>query len=143
MMSGLQGLMPGADNVGQNYSTFIGEAADKKAGTAATGLGGRMAATAKGLGLAAPLISSAITPNKFVPPPVKPPTYYKTSYNAPQYDPATGLYGNGSYGPGSYYTNPTQYAAQGGAVGYADGGEARVYPHTGDRPNSGGYGGPG
>ena len=146
MMSGLQGLMPGADNVGQNYSDFIGKAADKKAGTAATGLGGGMAATAKGLGLAAPLISSAITPNRFVPPPFKPPTYYKTSYNAPQpqYDPTTGLYtgsySNASYGPGSY---STAYGAKGGAVGYADGGEARVYPHTGDRPNTGGYGGPG
>jgi hypothetical protein len=44
--------------------------------------------------------------------------YYKTSYNQPQYDPATGLYSSGSFGPGSY---STAYGAEGGAVGYAEG----------------------
>jgi len=116
--AGLQGLMPGADNVGQNYSNFIGQSAKDSPTSKATGLGGGLAATAKGLGLAAPMISSALTPNKFVPPPIKPPMYYKTSYNQPQYDPATGLYSSGSFGPGSY---STAYGAEGGAVGYAEG----------------------
>ena len=113
MMAGLQGLPSG-----QGFSNFIGQTAKDSATGKATGLGGGLAATAKGLGLAAPMISSALTPNKFVPPVVKPPTYYKTSYNQPQYDPATGLYSSGSYGPGSY---STVYGAEGGAVGYAEG----------------------
>jgi hypothetical protein len=141
MGAGLQGLMPGADNIGQNYSNFIGQTAKDSVTGKATGLGGGLAATAKGLGLAAPLISSALTPNKFVPPPIKPPMYYKTSYNQPQYDPTTGTYKPASYGPGSY---STAYGAEGGAVGYAEGGEPRVYPHTGDPiANTGGYGGRG
>jgi hypothetical protein len=89
-------------------------------------LGGKLG-YAGAASLAAPLLSSAMEPGKFNPPEKTLTQYYKTSYNAPQpqYDPATGLftgsYSNGSYGPGSYYTNPTQYAAQGGAIGYAEG----------------------
>jgi len=94
-------------------------------------------------GLAAPLLSSAMEPGKFNPPAKTPTQYYKTSYIPPKYNPETGNYDPASYGPGSYYTNPTQYAAQGGAVGYAAGDLVRPYPHTGDRPNTGGYGGRG
>ena len=89
-------------------------------------------------GLAAPLVSSALTPNKFVPQPVKPSTYYNTSYNPPRYNPTTGMYDPASYGPGS---SSTVYAAQGGAIEYARGGLADFYPLTGDRPNTGGLGG--
>ena len=82
-------------------------------------------------GLAAPFIASALTPAPFTPPPKKPEQYYHTSYNPPKYNPATGAYEPASYGPGSYYTNPTQYAAKGGTVGYTEGGPA-FYPLTGD-----------
>ena len=82
-------------------------------------------------GLAAPFIASALTPAPFTPPPKKPEQYYHTSYNPPKYNPATGAYEPASYGPGSYYTNPTQYAAEGGTVGYTEGGPA-FYPLTGD-----------
>lgn len=82
-------------------------------------------------GVASGLFS--LQPNKFTPPPVKPTPYYKTSYNPPQYDPVTGTYSNPYYGPGTYSTT---YAAQGGAVGYAEGGPA-YYPLTGDRVNTG------
>ena len=80
--------------------------------------------------LAAPLIASALTPAPFNPP-KKPEQYYHTSYNPPKYNPATGAYEPASYGPGSYYTNPTQYAAKGGVIGYDEGGPA-FYPLTGD-----------
>jgi len=72
-------------------------------------------------GLAAPLLSSALTPNKFVPPEKTPTQYYKADYQPPKFNELTGTYDPASYGPGSYYTNPTQYAAEGGAVGYATG----------------------
>jgi hypothetical protein len=98
-------------------------------------------------GLAAPLISSAMQPAKFNPP-AKTPTQYSRygdsttpGYTPPRYNPLTGNYDPASYGPGSYYTNPTQYAAEGGAVGYKQGGIADFYPLTGDRPNTGGLGG--
>jgi hypothetical protein len=93
--------------------------------------------------LAAPLLSSALTPAATALPANKPSPYYKTSYNQPKYNPATGAYEPASYGPGSYYTNPTQYAAQGGTVGYAGGGPADFYPLTGDRVTTGGLGGRG
>jgi hypothetical protein len=95
-------------------------------------------------GLAAPLFSAAMEPGKLNAPEKTPTQYYKTSYNQPRYNPETGNYDPASYGPGSFYTNPTQYAAQGGAIGYAEGGEPRAYPHTGDPiANTGGYGGRG
>jgi len=84
-------------------------------------------------GLAAPLVTSAMTPAATALPANKPTQYYNTSYNPPKYNPATGAYEPGSYGPGSYYTDPTQYAAQGGTVGYARGGPADFYPLTGDK----------
>jgi hypothetical protein len=90
--------------------------------------------------LAAPLISSALTPAATALPTNKPSQYYKTSYNPPKYNPATGAYEPASYGPGSYYTNPTQYAAQGGTVGYAGGGTPDFYPLTGDRVTTGSTG---
>jgi len=97
-------------------------------------------------GLAAPLVSSAMN-SSFNPPAKRPEQYYKTSYNPPKYNPETGMYDPASYGPGSYYTDPTQYAAQGGAVGYARGGTPDYYPLTGDSVNMsaspGGLGGRG
>jgi len=96
---------------------------------------------------AAPVLSSALTPNKFAPP-ARTPTQYSRygdsttpGYTPPRYNPLTGNYDPASYGPGSYYTNPTQYAAKGGAVGFKQGGIADFYPLTGDRPNTGGLGG--
>ena len=89
-------------------------------------------------GLAAPLIASAMTPARFNPPANKPTQYahYGDStnpgYKPPEYDVATGTYKPASYGPVSYYTNPTQYAAEGGTVGYAGGGTPDFYPLTGD-----------
>ena len=91
-------------------------------------------------GLAAPLLSSAMEPGKFNPPANRPAQFFNTSYNPPRYNPQTGTYEPASYGPGSY---STAYAAQGGAVGYDEGGIARFYPLTGDRPNTGGIGGDG
>ena len=142
MGKGLQGL-----SSGQGWNNLIGTAASK--GVPATGLGGGIAATMKGAGLAAPMISSALTPNKFVPP-VKTPTQYSRygdsttpGYTPPRYNPLTGNYDPASYGPGSYYTNPTQYAAEGGVVGYAKGGPPDYYPLTGDRVTTGGLGGRG
>jgi hypothetical protein len=98
-------------------------------------------------GLAAPLLSSAMEPSKFNPPAKTPTQYYKADYRPPKYNELTGNYDPASYGPGSYYTNPTQYAAQGGTVGYDQGGIARFYPLTGDQvsvgPAPGGLGGRG
>jgi hypothetical protein len=98
-------------------------------------------------GLAAPLISSALTPAPFTPP-AKIPTQYahygdstNPGYRPPKYNPLTGDYDPASYGPVSYSTNPTQYGAEGGVVGYKQGGIADFYPLTGDRPNTGGLGG--
>jgi hypothetical protein len=128
MLSGLQGL-----SSEQGRNAFIGQTAKDSLTGKATGLGGGVAATLKGAGLAAPLISSALTPNKFVPPPLKPTIYSRygdsttPGYIPPKYNPATGNYDPASYGPGSFYTNPTQYAAQGGTVGYAEGGVAPAY----------------
>ena len=97
--------------------------------------------------LAAPLLSSAMTPAATALPTNKPSQYYNTSYNPPKYNPATGAYDPASYGPGSYYTDPTQYAAQGGTVGYARGGTPDFYPLTGDKVSMnaapGGLGGSG
>ena len=118
MEIGLRGL-----SSEQGRNAFIGTAASK--GVPATGLGGGMSAAMKGVGLASPLISSALTPNKFAPPVKRPEQSYNTSYNPPRYNPLTGNYDPASYGPGSYST--TQYAAQGGAVGYASGGVAQSY----------------
>jgi len=122
MGKGLQGL-----SSEQGRNAFIGTAASK--GVPATGLGGGMSAAMKGVGLAAPLISSALTPNKFAPPAKRPEQYYNTSYRPPEYKPLTGNYDPASYGPGSY---STAYAAEGGAVGYASGGPPDYYPLTGD-----------
>jgi len=83
-------------------------------------LGGKLG-YAGAASLAAPLLSSAMEPNKLNAPEKTPTQYYKTSYIPPKYNPETGNYDPASYGPGSYYTNPTQYAAQGGVVGYAEG----------------------
>jgi len=134
MARGLKGL-----SSEQGRDAFIGTAASK--GVPATGLGGGVSAAAKGIGLAAPLIASAMEPGNFTPPPVKPTPYVKTTYNPTQYDPVTGTYSNPSYGPYSTY-----YAAQGGAVGYAGGGPA-YYPLTADPvnvgPSPGGLGGRG
>lgn len=126
LMKGIRGL-----SSEQGRDAFIGTAASK--GVPATGLGGGMGAAAKGIGLAAPLITQALSPTATALPANKPTQYFNTSYNPPKYNPATGAYEPGSYGPGSYYTDPTQYAAQGGTVGYARGGPADFYPLTGDR----------
>ena len=83
-------------------------------------------------GLAAPLISSAMQPNKFAPPAKTPTQYYKADYKPPKFNELTGTYDPASYGQGSYYTDPTQYAAEGGAVGYKQGGIGDFYPLTGD-----------
>jgi hypothetical protein len=109
-------------------------------------LGGKLG-YAGAASLAAPLLSSAMEPGKFNPPAKTPTQYSKFDYRPPKYNPETGNYDPASYGPGSYYTNPTQYAAQGGAVGYDQGGIARFYPLTGDKVNMsaapGGLGGAG
>ena len=84
-------------------------------------------------GLAAPLLSSALTPAPFTPPAKTPTQYYKADYKPPKFNELTGNYDPASYGPGSYYTNPTQYAAEGGTVGYTEGGPLKFYPLTGDR----------
>jgi hypothetical protein len=126
MGKGLQEL-----SSGRGFNDFIGTAASK--GVPATGLGGGMSAAMKGVGLAAPMISSALTPAPFTPP-AKIPTQYarygdstNPGYRPPEYDPRTGNYNPASYGPVSYSTNPTQYGAEGGAVGYASGGVAQPY----------------
>ena len=70
----------------------------------------------KAAGFASGLMS--LKPNAFTPAPVKPMSYYNTTYMQPQFDPKTGLYSSGSFGPG---TRSTVYGAQGGAIGYAEG----------------------
>jgi hypothetical protein len=121
MMAGLQGL-----SSEQGRNAFIGQTAKDSPTGEATGLGGGIAATMKGAGLAAPMISSALTPNKFVPPAKTPMQYahYGDSttpgFTPTRYNPFTGNYDPASYGPVSYSTNPTQYGAEGGAVGYAN-----------------------
>jgi hypothetical protein len=93
-------------------------------------------------GLAAPLLSSALTPAPFNPPANKPTQYVRygdgrtPGYTPPKYNPITGNYDPAFYGPESFYNS-----AQGGAVGYRQGGIADFYPLTGDRPNTGGLGG--
>jgi hypothetical protein len=93
-------------------------------------------------GLAAPLLSSALTPAPFNPPANKPTQYVRygdgrtPGYTPPKYNPITGNYDPAFYGPESFYNS-----AQGGVVGYRQGGIADFYPLTGDRPNTGGLGG--
>lgn len=59
MYRGLQSLLPGADNVGQNWSDFVGKAASK--GVPASGLGGATGALTKAGMAAAPLIPYAMS----------------------------------------------------------------------------------
>ena len=143
MMAGLQGL-----SSEQGRNAFIGQTAKDSVTGKATGLGGGLAATAKGLGLAAPLISSALTPNKFVPPAKTPMQYahYGDSttpgFTPTKYNPLTGNYDPASYGPVSYSTNPTQYGAEGGAVGYKQG-DLVAEAYYGEGVTTGGPGNPG
>lgn len=143
---GLRSLV--GEDAGQNWKKFIGESAKDSATKQATGLGGGLAATMKGAGLVAPLISSALTPNKFVPPAKTPMQYahYGDSttpgFTPTRYNPFTGNYDPASYGPVSYSTNPTQYGAQGGAVGYAKG-DLVAEAYYGEGVTTGGSGNPG
>ena len=145
----LQGLSSlTGEGAGQNLNKLIGQTAKDSATKQATGLGGGLAATMKGAGLAAPLISSALTPNKFVPPAKTPMQYahYGDSttpgFTPTRYNPFTGNYDPASYGPVSYSTNPTQYGAQGGAVGYAKG-DLVAEAYYGEGVTTGGPGNPG
>lgn len=62
-----------------------------------------------------------------------PEQYYHTTYNPGSKNPRFGepgqpyFLGQG-YGPGSYYTNPTQYAAEGGLMGGSKPNENQFYP---------------
>ena len=104
------------------FKKFIGDAADPKTGLLATGLGGKMGAIKTALPIVAPIGLAAYqamsNKNPFTPPAADPARFYKTTYNAPKFNPATGRYDPASYGPGS--TSSTAYMAGGGGVEAAD-----------------------
>jgi hypothetical protein len=87
-------------------------------------------------------------PCTFNPPANKPTQYVRygdgrtPGYTPPKYNPITGNYDPAFYGPESFYNS-----AQGGVVGYKQGGIADFYPLTGDPvstgPSPGGLGNPG
>jgi hypothetical protein len=138
----------GTGTASDAFKGLIGNAANEKTGVAASGLGGYPGA-AKTFGMAAaPLLSSAMEPGNFNPPANKPTQYVRygdgrtPGYTPPKYNPITGNYDPAFYGPESFYNS-----AQGGVVGYKQGGIADFYPLTGDPvstgPSPGGLGNPG
>ena len=112
------------------WNKFIGNPATKTA--AATGLGGGVGALKSMIPLAAPLLAPMMTRQNTLSG-VKPaaPSFYNTTYNPTKFNPATGTYDPAYYGPGSY--GPTANIAQGGIIGYADGGgiNPEAYAPTG------------
>ena len=98
------------------FKKFIGDAATKT--SLATGLGGGMGAIKTALPIIAPIGLAAYqamsNKNPFAPPAADPARFYKTTYNAPKFNPTTGRYDPASYGPGS--TSSTAYMAEGGGV---------------------------
>jgi hypothetical protein len=98
------------------FSRFIGDAATKT--SPATGLGGGMGLAKTALPIIAPIGLAAYqamsNKNPFAPPAADPARFYKTTYNAPKFNPTTGRYDPASYGPGS--TSSTAYMAEGGGV---------------------------
>jgi hypothetical protein len=134
MFAGVKGLMPG-EGAGQNWSNLIGQTAKDSATGKATGLGGGVSA-AKQLGMAAVPLGMAAFQGMNKQNPLggvktAAPSFYNTTYNQPKFNPATGTYDPAYYGPGSY--GPTANIAQGGIIGYADGGgvNPEAYAPTG------------
>jgi hypothetical protein len=125
-VKGLKSLMPGADNVGQNWSDFIGTAGSK--GVQATGLGGGFNATMKGAALLSPLAIAAMQQqntlgniprqNQTIP-------YQSYAYNQGTVNPYFGQPGNKD----PYYLDQgyTRTAAQGGLL---DSMEQNSYPQA-------------